>query len=479
MPIDVLEEIFHPQSVAVAGSSNNPDSSGYAFTRFLVDYGFKGKIYTVNPRYPEILGMKAYPSIRDIPGTVDYVICALAASEVLRMLDDCAEKGVKCVHFFTGRFSETGRRESAELEQEVLRRARKYGIRLIGPNCMGIYYPREGLAFGYDYPLESGPVGVATQSGGGAQQLVYLASMRGVRFSKVVSYGNALDFNECDYLEYFAQDPETEIILLYIEGVKDGRRFFDLLRQTTPKKPVVVVKGGRGKAGVRSVASHTASLAGSMRAWEAAITQAGAVSAKNFDEMSDLAVSFSFLPPIKGYRVGVAGGGGGASVLGGDECEEEGLDVIPLPDEIRQELKSKDVPIWDWIGNPMDQSVSGGFGFTALDMMQIMTKHQNFDFLIGNMTEGGPRRKELVMTSRRNDTQNYIRLKKENKKPFLVVVEEKSLTMSTHNHWRWKELSGVRTKLIAAKIPIYPSIGRAARAARKLIDYYVWRNSSL
>ena len=127
----------------------------------------------------------------------------------------------------------------------------------------------------------------------------------------------------------------------------------------------------------------------------------------------------------------------------------------------------------------MDQSASGGFGFTAIDMLQIMARNQNFDFLIGNMTEGGPRRKELVMASRSNDTQNYIRLKKENYKPFLVVVEEKSLTMSTHNNWRWKELSKVRTKLIAAKIPIYPSIGRAARAARRMIDYYVGMNSSL
>jgi len=467
-----LEEIFNPQSVAVPGASNNPMSQGYNFLEHLVDYEFKGKIYPVNPKYPEILGHKCYPTIGDIPGTVDYVICCLPAQGVLPMLDDCYKKKVKCIHFFTGRFSETGRQDAAELEQEILRRAKKYGIRIIGPNCYGLFSPKVGIAFGYEFPRELGPVAMISQSGGGATQTILLADLRGVTFSKVISYGNAIDLNECDYLEYFSQDPETKIILMYVEGVKDGKRFFDLLRKTTPHKPVIILKGGRGKSGMQAVASHTASLAGSMETWNAAVAQAGAITVNTFDELADMAVSFYYLPEINGYNVGIAGGGGGASVTGGDESEEAGLEVIPLPNEIREELKSKDIPIWDWIGNPCDVSVGGGFGFSGVDMLRLMAKNKNFDLIIANVTEGGPWRKEGVIASRRQEIKGYLQIRKESTKPLMVVIEEKSLSMATHNHWRWKALSRARTKLMAAGIPVYPSMGRAATAARKLIDYY-------
>jgi acyl-CoA synthetase (NDP forming) len=466
-----LEEILHPQSIAVVGASDNPSAAGYGFTKFLLEHEFKGKIYPVNPKYSEILGIKVYPSLRDIPGSVDYVISCIPASEVLNMLEGCSQKGVKAVHLFTARFSETGHREAAELEQEILKQARKWGIRIIGPNCRGVYYPRQGISFSYDFPKEPGSVGLVSQSGGASAIFVQLASERGVRFSKAISYGNALDLNECDYLDYFSQDPETKIILMYVEGVRDGKRFFNSLRQAASTKPVIIIKGGRGKAGVRATASHTASLAGSMEIWETAVTQAGAISAQIFDEMADLAVSFYFLPPILGLRVGIGGGGGGANVLAGDQCEEAGLDVIPLPAEIREELKSNNIPIWDWIGNPVDMSIMAGSGITGSNMLQMMARNQNFDLLIVNITEGAPSTKEELISRLRNEVESYIKVKEESSKPVLVVVEEKSLGVDDYDIWV-RELSATRTKLLAVNTPLYPSIGRAARAARKLIDYY-------
>jgi len=466
-----LEEVLHPQSVAVVGASDNPNASGYFFTRHLIDYGYRGKIYPINPGRPEILGMKAYPSLKEIPGSVDYVICCIPASGVLDLLKDCSPKRVKCVHLFTGRFSETGRQDAAELEQEILKQARKAGIRLIGPNCMGLYYPREGISFGYDFPKESGTVGVASQSGGGATYLVHLASLRGIRFSKVISYGNALDLNECDLLDYFSRDPETEIILMYIEGAKDGRKFLDALRQAASIKPVIVMKGGRGDAGTRAAVSHTAALASSTKMWATLIDQAGAVSAQDFEEMADLAVSFCFLPPIKGNRVGIVGVGGGPSVLAADQCEEEGLDVIPVPAGIREELKSKGIPIWDWIGNPVDASIIGGF-ITGIEMLEMMARNENFDLLIGIINEDAPFGKESLLSRLRTDARGYIKVKKGSSKPLLGVVGEKGPGIKDHNHWRWRMLSEARTRLIDTGIPVYPTIGRAARAARKLIDYY-------
>ena len=472
MSTHTLEEILHPQSIAVAGASSSTTTQGYGFTYHLLEYGFKGKIYPVNPRYQEVLGLKTYPSIRDIPGSVDYVISAVPASAVLNMLEDCSQKGVKCVHLFTGRFTETGRRESAELEQEILKQARKSGIRLIGPNCMGVYYPKEGISFGYDLPKESGSVGLASQSGGGAAIFVELAALRGIRFSKVISYGNALDFNECDYLNYFSQDPETKIILMYVEGVRDGERFFDTLRQAATTKPVIVLKGGRGESGTRATASHTASLAGSMKIWETMVTQAGAIPARSQDEMMDLAVSFYFLPPIPGPRVGIVGGGGGPSVLAADECEEAGLDVIPLPADIREEVRSRGVPIWDWLGNPADTSIMGDSGFTSNDMLLLMARNQNFDLLIANIHEVALSVKEGTTLRRREEVKEYIKMKKESSKPLMIVISDKSLGTKDYSHWRWKLTAEVRTSFIKANIPFYPTHERAANSARTLIDYY-------
>ncbi|MFC1918478.1 acetate--CoA ligase family protein [Chloroflexota bacterium] len=467
-----IEELIHPQSIAVVGASGNSSTWGYSYTHHLLDYGFKGAIYPVNPRYQEILGVKSYPSLRDVPGPVDYVISCVPAAEVLDMIEDCHRKGVKTIHLYTARFSETGRPEAARLEQEILNRARAKGIRLIGPNCMGLYYPQERIAFAYDLPKEPGKAGFISQTGGGVATFINTASMRGIRFSKVISYGNAIDLTESDYLDYFAQDPETEIILMYVEGLRDGKRFINSLRHAASAKPVIITKGGRGKSGARAAVSHTASLAGSIRTWEAAVTQAGAIPAQDFDEMTDLATSFYFLPRIPGPRVGISGGGGGAGVLAADECEEAGLDVIPLPEEIREELRNKGIPVWDWIGNPADVSILGGFGLTGIDMLQVMANNKKFDLLIVSITEVPFSQREETLSRFKSDIDGYSEIKKLSSKPLLIVLGEKSLGIKEYHHWRWKLTGEIRTKFLAAGIPFYPTTARAARAARKLIDYY-------
>ncbi|MFC1976767.1 acetate--CoA ligase family protein [Chloroflexota bacterium] len=467
MSTHALEEILHPQSIAVAGASGSTGGRSFDWVSYLIEQGFKGEIYPVNPKYSEIAGIKAYPSLREIPGSVDYVISAVPASEVLNMLEDCSQKGVKCVHLFTARFSETGRREAAELEQEILKQARKSGIRLIGPNCMGVYYPKQGMAFNYDFPKESGSAGLISQSGNVAQDFARSASRRGVYFSKVVSYGNALDLNECDFLDYFSQDPETKLIMMYVEGVRDGNRFFNSLRQAASTKPVIILKGGRGESGARATASHTASLAGSMKIWETLVTQAGAISAESLDELIDLAVSFYLLPPIRGLRVGVAGGAGGPTVMAADHCEEAGLDVIPLPTEIREELRSNGIAIWDWIGNPSDGSIRLTDDFTAGDMLQVMAKNQNFDLLITLINT--PHQRNQQGTSTEAHLKQY-NLEVRNLKPLLAVVADKAPDIDDYNNWEL--MREVRTKLLAAGIPVYPTIGRAASAARKLVEHY-------
>ncbi len=474
MSVHSLEEILHPGSVAVVGASGSGRGGG--FVTPLQKLGYRGDIYPVNPKYTEILGLKTYARIRDIPGPVDYVISAIPASQVLGMLDDCAEKGVKGVHLFTARFSETGRQDAAELEQEILRRARSAGIRLIGPNCLGVYYPAEGLSFEDDFPSEVGRVGLASQSGGVAQDIIQSAARRGIQFSKGISYGNALDFNECDYLEYFAQDPETDLIMMYIEGARDGKRFFESLQRTTAAKPVIVVKGGRGGSGTRATASHTGSLAGSRQVWETMINQAGAVSAANLEELVDYGAAFYLLPPLTGRRVGIAGGGGGSSVLAADECEEAGLDVIPLPAAIREELKAQDSPIWDWISNPADMSITMESNWPIGEMLEMMARNENFDLLITFIH--GHFRGGREKPSAAKFLEGY-HLSELEGRPTLAVLEELGWSGAGTDEQTWLSelMKEVRARLTADRIPVYPNIRRAARSAVRLTDYYGRRES--
>jgi len=469
-----LEEVLHPRGIAVVGASNNT-MQGPGFLSSLQDFGYKGQIYPVNPKYTEIMGIKAYPTVKDIPGVVDYVISSIPAPKVLGMLEDCRQKGVRAVHLFTARFSETGRPEAAELEQEILKQARSGGIRLIGPNCMGVYYPGEGISFNSALPRESGPVGLASQSGSAIHEIVSLAAQMGLRFSKAISYGNALDFNESDYLEYFAQDSETDVILMYIEGVRDGRRFYDTLRHVTASKPVIILKGGRGESGTRATASHTASLAGSMQVWETAVRQAGAVSVRHPDEMVDVAVAAHFLPPVSGRRVGVAGGAGGSSVFAADLCEEAGLDVIPLPAEIREELKAQGSQIWDWIGNPADMSIRVDRDWDTGDMLKTMARNPNFDLLI-TFIHGHVHGKQGEVTAEMFLKQ--YRLNELGNKPLLAVMEHRQGNNDDDQTWMRELMAEVEAGFLAAGVPLYPSIERAAGAASKLIDYYQRRGTA-
>ena len=488
-----LEEVLHPRSIAVVGASD--DGRGSQFLGALVEFGFKGILYPVNPKYSEVMKMKAYPTVKDIPDPVDFVISAAPAPQVPQIMRDCAQKGVKGIHLFTARFSETGRKDAADLEKEILRIAKEGGVRIIGPNCMGVYYPKMGMAFQPQFPRESGSVALASQSGQAAGEIINKTTQRGAYFNKAISYGNAIDFNEADFLEYFASDPEVKVVMMYIEGPKNGSRFFNILRETTKKKPVVIIKGGRGQAGTRATASHTASLAGATEVWNTMISQSGAVSASSIDELVDLAVSFRFLPPITGRRVGVAAGAGGATVLAADQCEEAGLDVAPLPQEIREELRSKGVQIWDWISNPADFSINmGDEDFGPAELLKMMAMHPNFDLIIasinipgwggppgsrGRRGRGGPPMKGMPPWANLNLTpedivKQYTQIN--DYKPVLGLLQDRSpspdIEDNEQENERWKTVCEVTAELVKQGIPFYPTVSRAASAANKLIDYY-------
>ncbi len=334
-----LEEVFAPRGVAIVGVSGSGLSFAGNVVQSLKAAGFPN-IYPVNPNHSEILGLPCYPNLMSIPGEVDHVVVNIPAEASLALMDDCASKGVKSVHFFTARFGESGLSERADLERALLKKARDGGFRIIGPNCVGLFVPKSRLVNSGGVPLEPGPIAFMSQSGGHAQNLPSYSAQRGLTFSKVVSYGNALDVDECELLEYFADDKETDFIAAYIEGVKDGRRFFKALKQAVSKKPVVIYKGGATKAGQRAAYGHTASMTSSAAIFDSFCRQAGAIKVDDVDQMIDALVALRWAKPLPtGTGVALIGAGGGPSVMASDELEKAGLVLPRLSEKVQAELK--------------------------------------------------------------------------------------------------------------------------------------------
>lgn len=476
MPANVIDELIHPRSIAIAGTINRGFGGGM-YIDGLQEFGFKGKIYLINPNYQEFKGLKCYPDLKSIPGMVDYLISSIPAREVLPMLEEAALKNVKLIQLFTARLAETGRPEAIDLEQRITKSAKEKDIRLMGPNCLGLHYPAMGISWLKNAPKQSGMAGLASQSGMLAAEIILTSRLRGIYFSKAFSFGNAIDLNESDYLDYLSHDSETKLIMMYIEGVKDGQRFFRTLRQATALKPVIILKGGKSESGARATTSHTASLAGSLKTWDALIDQSGAVSADSLEELFDIATSFYFLPSFTGRRVGVGGGTGGTSVLAADECEKAGLEVIPLSKEFREELKRRGISVWDWLSNPADFSIRDNERLTVGLIMELMAKDVNFDLLITLLGMPGGSLRQPGTTMETYLEQQY-NLEACREKPFLAVVADKSLGIKDWTSDEWKTACETRQALINLKIPFYPTIARAALSARKVTDYYRYRRQN-
>ena len=467
-----IDQIFNPRSIAIIGASENSGSFGYHFMKYIVDTGYSGDVYPVSQKKNEIMGIKAYADISEIPGDVDYVISCVNASQVLDLIKNSKSKNVKAVHLFTGRFSETGDSNAAELEQEIAREAKRQGIRLIGPNCMGLYNPKAKIVFNYELSLDSGSVGLISQSGGTAGEIARFASLYGISFSKGISFGNAIDLNECDYLEYFLWEKETRIIVMYIEGIRDGHRFIDILKRVTSEKPVIILKGGRSESGIKSVVSHTSSIAGSKIILDYALRQSGAIQVSNIEELLEVLQAFYYLPAITGNRVGVFGGGGGKSVLSADECEEGGLNVIDMPERINNFLEERCPILVNWLGNPVDLSILAGFDLPPSDLLLAMAKGSEFDLLIGNCTEDSPMDQDVWSLVVTMESDVYIEIKKTGLKPVVMVIANPGLGYGYVDNWRWMKILKLREKMIKSGIPIYSSPTRAANAISKLIGYY-------
>jgi acyl-CoA synthetase (NDP forming) len=359
-----IEGLFNPGSVAVVGVPRGL-KAGKLFLMALLDMGFPGPIYPVHPTAEEIEGLKAFPSVSSIPEPVDLAIVLVPHNQTLSVVKECASKGVKGAVLFTAGYKETGTYEGKALEEELLDVARSSGMRLIGPNCMGLYCPKTGLSFFPQLSREPGPVGIISHSGSLTNILGRMASQKGILFSKVVSLGNECDLTTVDFLNYLGRDPDTHLIGAYLEDIKKGPLFLRALQEVSRRKPVILWKLGLTPEGGRAAASHTGALAGSVEIWEGVVRQGGAIPVVGFEPWVDALMGFSLLNLPLGNRMAIISGPGGLAVSAAEACGSVGLRLAQLSSKTLSTLAGIVPPTGTSLRNPID------VGLTAALEMEI------------------------------------------------------------------------------------------------------------
>ncbi|MCJ2513431.1 MAG: CoA-binding protein [Candidatus Thermoplasmatota archaeon] len=440
-----LETFFKPRSIAVVGASKDSTKIGNATLKNILISDYECKLYPVNLNEKEILGLKCYNKISDIPEKIDLVLISIPAKFVPKIVEECVQKKVENVIIISSGFSEIG---NSELETEIKRIIEKSKIRVLGPNTMGYKNASENLdaSFVFGVPRK-GNLALISQSGALGIGMIYLANNEFVGVSKIIGVGNKLDIDDDDLIDYFSQDPETKVIGLYIEGVKDGVAFMNSIKNCN--KPVLVVKAGKSSAGARAAASHTGSMAGSDKIYSAAIKQAGGIRCRDIVELFDMARALAGQPAAKGNRIGIITNGGGLGILLTDACEANGLTIPKLSSKTYKKI-DKILPALVKPNNPVDLVADAGF-YRYEVCTKALLEDPNIDGIIVASVHGGYARP-------REFTGAILKMIRERK----LHEEYKKPILGT-----WvggKEFEDLVFDLKTAGVPIYPSSWRTARA---------------
>lgn len=459
-----LGHILYPQSIAVIGASKDPLKWGHMLLASILNGGYQGKVYPINPREDEIEGLKCFPSVSDVPEDVDLAIVVVPANIVGNVIQECVDKDVKGAVIITSGFAETGA-EGRKIQDEVVKIARRGDLRLIGPNCMGICSSGARLsALMIPFLHEGGEVAFVSQSGGYGMQLYVRAQTAGVGISKFISSGNEADLTVTDYLEYFGKDDEVKVIVMYIEQVRAGRRFFEVAKEVTKKKPIVVIKVGTTEAGSKAAASHTGALAGSDRIYDVAFRQAGIIRASNAEEMFDIIKALLYCPLPEGRRIGVIANSGGICVETTDNCIQHGLEIPTLPEETQKKILQH-IPAFGNPRNPVDLTASLDMG-AFINVPGVVLADEKVDGLITlglgvsiiqTMFPGMP--KESFMGIFKSLNEQLVKTYKRYVKPVIVInpaadIEPEAAKILEDN-----------------RVPVYTTPARAAKAMAALYQY--------
>ncbi|MBI3982448.1 MAG: CoA-binding protein, partial [Gemmatimonadetes bacterium] len=350
-----LDPILRPKSIAVIGASRQPNTIGWQILDNLLHSGFQGPVYPVNPKATAIHSIPAYPTVKAIGTPIDLAVIVVPKDHVLQVVEQCLEVGVRGLVVISAGFREVGG-AGVEREQQLLDLVRRHGVRMVGPNCMGVMNTADDVRMNATFAPATpprGPVAFMSQSGAMGLSVLDYAESLNIGISMFVSAGNKADLSGNDFLEYWRDDPATKVILMYLENFGNPGRFVELARAITPTKPICVVKSGRTGAGARAAASHTGALAGTELATDTIITQAGAIRAQTVEELFDLAMAFANQPLPEGNRVAVVTNAGGPGIILADGCEANGLDVVQLAPETQARLRQR-LPEEASVGNPVD-----------------------------------------------------------------------------------------------------------------------------
>lgn len=467
--LENLHRALHPRAIAVVGARKLDD---YSWLRNMRD--FDGPVYSVNIDEREIPGIQAldipnYKSLTEIPEPVDFVVIAVPRKAAPFVLKDAISKGVAGVAMFTAGFAETAEDEGRQLQQTIVEMARASDIALIGPNCMGVYHPKVGIRNNVEQPVGiDGNVGFLSQSGTHAINFSLYGASQGIKVSKVISYGNGVILDSADLLEYLLEDEATQVIGMYIEGPRNGRRLFEVIRRITPRKPLLIWRGGQTAAGSRATASHTASLAQDAAIWEALFRQTGAIRVDGLDELVDTIKALQWLPPTTGQRLGLVTMTGGPSVVSTDACAKQGLEVPPLTPASYERFQKFFSIIGGSFKNPIDMGMNWA-GENFHDIMEIMMDDPNIDAVVNDLPLTFLYRRIALRPDFKERLFNtFAEMRQRYHKPLFAVVGFSPFE---------KEEVDFRRELQDAGVPAFHNFQRAAIAYKNVTQYQRFRAS--
>ncbi|MEM2324855.1 MAG: acetate--CoA ligase family protein [Archaeoglobaceae archaeon] len=440
-----IDFFFNPKRVAVIGASRSPGKPGNNIVWNLKNHGFKGEVYPINPNAEEIHGYKCYPTIKEVPETIDVAIIAVPSKNAVEVVRDCAEKGVKGIIVISGGFAE-GWEKGKEIENEIVKLAKEKGIRVIGPNTMGILDPETGFTsfFSMLRKIKSGKIGIVAQSGAFANFM--LLSLHHIGIGKVIAIGNKCDVNELEALDFLLRDEKTEVIAMYLEGFTNGRKLFEILGGA--KKPVVILKSGRTEAGKRSAMSHTASISTGDEIFDSICKQVGALKVRDYEELVDVVKALALNPIPRGDKVAVIQPSGAECVMSADAVEEAGLRLAKFSEKTLEKIHELS-PEWHSVSNPIDlyPIIEKSGDMVLFEILKVLCEDEKVDAIISG----------IFIPSLFTLDLNLAWLKQYSK-PILFTLKD--------------DLDPIREvkRRIEEFIPVYPTPERAVRALKNI--YY-------
>ncbi len=450
-----METLFKPKSVAIFGATPKSEKVGNVIIKNFIEEKYQGKIYPINPKYDEVLGIKCYKNINQIKEKIDLAIFAIPSKYIPLAFEQSAKKGVKSAIIISGGFKEAGHKD---YEDKIKELSAKYNILVVGPNCLGVLDPYSNVdsIFLPMYKMQrpsKGNISFVTQSGAVAACLVDMIADQGIGLSKFISYGNAAVLNESDFLEFLANDKKTDIIILYIEGTTDGRQLLNTMKKVSKKKPIIVLKAGRGKKGSQTAHSHTGNLAGNYLAYQAAFRQAKVIEANDLDELFDFVKIFN-QPLPKGKRIGVITDGGGLGVLTADNIEKYRMELADLTEDMKKKL-NQILPFYASVNNPLDMAADAGFEEYE-GTIEVFMNDPQIDILIIIVLFQAPAVDERILNL-------LIKYSNDKRKPIAVVASGGSYTK-------------MYAKILDTNhVPVYDAPSSAVKAVMKMYKYSKFR----